>query len=80
MFWQYDKRYYLSIMKAYKYEKVTELPDNAMTVSAYAEKVEQKNPPYICIVYDRYLEKPGTCEKPQYKIVNWQGINFVIPD
>ncbi len=65
-------------MKATKYEKVEVLPDNAMKVSLYAESIGQKNPPYICIVYDRFLKGEGT--KPTYKIVNWQGYNFVVPD
>lgn len=65
-------------MKATKYEKVKEIPPNAVKVSNYAEQVGQANPPYICIAYDRYLAGNGTY--PGYKIVNWQGFNFVIPD
>jgi hypothetical protein len=64
-------------MKAKKYDKVDALPDNALKVSAYAELIGQSNPPYICVMYDRYLA--GTGRDPKYRIVNWQGYNFVIP-
>lgn len=64
-------------MKAVKYEKVESLPDNAVKVSTYAEMIGQSNPPYICVMYDRYLA--GTGRDPKYRIVNWQGYNFVIP-
>lgn len=65
-------------MKAIKYDKVDVLPDNAVKVSIYAEMIGQKNPPYICVMYDRYLKGKGVY--PNYKIVNWQGFNFVIPE
>lgn len=65
-------------MKATKYKKVSTLPDTAVKVSTYAESISQKHPPYICIVYDRYLAGKGS--KPPYEIVNWQGYNFVIPE
>jgi hypothetical protein len=65
-------------MKAKKYDKVNTLPDNAIKVSAYAESIGQKNPAYICIMYDRYLTGKGS--QPSFKIVNWQDINFVIPE
>lgn len=64
-------------MKAIKYDKVNTLPDNAIKVSAYAEQIGQNNPPYICVMYDRYLAGKGS--NPGYTIVNWQGFNFVIP-
>lgn len=64
-------------MKAKKYDKVESLPDNAIKVSAYADQIGQNNPPYICVMYDRFLA--GTGADPKYKIVNWQGFNFVIP-
>lgn len=65
-------------MKAVRYEKVDELPKNAVKVSTYAANIGQRNPPYICLVYNRYLDGKGS--KPPYKIVNWQGYNFVIPE
>jgi hypothetical protein len=65
-------------MKAKKYDKVNELPANAVKVSTYAEQIGQANPPYICVMFDRYKAGKGTY--PGYKIVNWQGFNFVIPD
>ena len=65
-------------MKAKKYDKVDSLPANAVKVSVYAEMIGQKNPPYICVMYDRFLNGKGTY--PGYTIVNWQGYNFVIPD
>jgi len=67
-------------MKAVKYDKVEKLPKNAVKVSTYAEMIGQPNPPYICVMYDRYLKDSGKYAKPPYKIVNWQGFNFVIPD
>lgn len=68
----------IKTMKAYKYDKVDELPLNAVKVSMYAIKIKQANPPYICVMFDRYLQGKGSY--PGYKIVNWQGFNFVIPD
>lgn len=65
-------------MKAIKYDKVDVLPSNAVKISVYAESINQKNPPYICVMYDRW--KNGNGAYPGYKIVNWQGFNFVIPD
>lgn len=65
-------------MKALKYDKVESLPDNAIKVSSYAQQIGQANPSYICVCYDRFLAGKGS--KPPYEIVNWQGINFVIPD
>jgi hypothetical protein len=40
--------------------------------------IGQRNAPYICVMFDRYLAGKGS--NPGYKIVNWQGFNFVIPD
>lgn len=65
-------------MKATKYDKIEKLPAKAKKVSLYAEEIGQRNPAYVCIVYDRYLSGKGT--KPPYKIVNWQGSNFVVPE
>lgn len=65
-------------MKAKKYNKVRQLPANALKVSSYAKSIGQRNPSYICVMYDRYLSDKGSY--PGYKIVNWQGFNFVIPD
>lgn len=65
-------------MKAVKYEKVDKLPEGALKVSIYAEQINQRNPAYICIAYDRFLNGKGSY--PGYKIVNWQGYNFVIQD
>jgi hypothetical protein len=65
-------------MKAKKYNKVQAIPANAQKVSNYAASIGQNNPAYICIMYDRYLAGKGSY--PGYIIVNWQGMNFVIPD
>ena len=65
-------------MKAKKYDKVEQLPEGAMTVSTYAEKIGQRHAPYICVMYDRFLNNKGT--DPGYIIVNWQGFNFVVPN
>jgi hypothetical protein len=67
-------------MKAYKYPVIDKLPNNAVKVSIYAESIGQKNPPYICVMYDRYLNDPTKYAKPPFIIVNWQNSNFVIPD
>mgnify|MGYP003403091807 CR=1 FL=1 len=61
-----------------KYPKITELPENASLLSAYKDKIGLKNAASVCVKYDRYLA--GTGSYPGYKIVNWQGFNFVIPD
>ncbi len=65
-------------MKAIKYDKVDELPKNALKVALYAKQIKQANPSYICVAYNRYLSGKGSY--PGYNIVNWQGYNFVIPD
>lgn len=65
-------------MEAVKYKKVEDLPSGSVKVSMYAKSIGQKNPAYICIVYDRYLAGKGS--KPNYSIVNWQGMNFVVPE
>ncbi len=67
-------------MKATKNNKVDKLPANAVKVSKYAEMIGQKNPPYICVMYDRWTSDPTKYTYTGYKIVNWQGFNFVIPD
>lgn len=64
-------------MKAKKYTKVETLPQGALTVSNYAASIGQKNPAYICVMYDRYLQGKGS--NPGYTIVNWQGFNWVVP-
>jgi hypothetical protein len=65
-------------MKAVKYPKVDKIPAKAVKVSVYAEMINQRNPAYICVMFDRYNSGKGSY--PGYKIVNWQGFNFVIPD
>lgn len=67
-------------MKAVKYDKVEKIPPNAVKVSKYAEMIGQQHAPYICVMYDRWLANPTKVTYPGYKIVNWQGFNFVIPD
>lgn len=67
-------------MKAEKYEKVEKLEAGAVSVSQYAKANNIKSPAYVQVKYNRYLAKPTKCAYPGYKIVNWQGINFVIPD
>lgn len=62
---------------ATRFEKREQLPDNAIKITLYAEQTGVKNPAYINVKYDRYL-KGGTY--PGYKIINFQGSNFVIPD
>jgi len=62
-----------------KYPKVDELPDGAMMLSIYAKQMGYKQAAYVCVKFDRY-KKGETPNSPGYKIVNWQGFNFVIPD
>lgn len=64
--------------KGTKYEKVKEIPDYAMPVSVYAAQLGIRNPAYVCVKYDRYLQNKGS--KPAYIIVCWNGTNIVIPD
>ncbi len=63
-------------MKAIKYPKVDKLPTNAKSVNTYAEESGFKAP-YIYIKYER--AKKGETSV-NYKIVNYQGFNFVIPE
>jgi hypothetical protein len=63
--------------KGTKYEKVNEIPNNALQVSVYAEQQGIRNPAYVCVKYDRYLHNKGSY--PGYKIVCWNGTNIVIP-
>jgi hypothetical protein len=65
-------------MKATKYEKVPELPSNAIPVAKYAKDNDISSPAYVQIKYNRHLD--AGAKYPGYKIINWQGINFVIPD
>lgn len=63
------------IRKTYKarqagYQHVKALPENALTVSAYCKQHEYTNP------YFYQLARQG---KGDFKIVVFQGINFVIP-
>lgn len=65
-------------MKATKYPKVKELPKGAMLVSAFAETQGYSQPQYVYVKYDRALVGKG---KPvSFKIINYQGMNFVIND
>jgi hypothetical protein len=61
-----------------RFEKVDTLPSDAMKVSLYAKLHGISQPAYINVKYSRYLTDGG--EKPPYKIINFQGSNFVIPD
>lgn len=65
------------------------LPLKAEPVSAFAALYpeEFKSPAYVHVKYDRsvfgYKNKAGDTlytEHPNYKIVTFKGINFVIPD
>jgi hypothetical protein len=61
-----------------KYPKVDELPEGAYLLSAYKDVLGLKNAASVCVKYDRFLDNKGAY--PGYKIVNWQGLNFAIPD
>lgn len=72
-----------------KYEKVNQLPKGALTIANYREQNPEqfKSNAYVHIKFDRYKfgikDKKGGLKfgaKPPYKIVDFQGIAFVIPD
>ena len=65
-------------MKATKYPKVNELPANAQLVSAFSKQMGWSQPNYVYVKYDR--SKDGTGCSVEFKIVCFQGMNFVIPD
>lgn len=65
-------------MKATKYPKVKELPAGAMLVSAFAESQGYSQPQYVYVKYDRALSGKGSAVS--FKIINFQGMNFVIKD
>lgn len=60
-------------MKAFKYEKVDELPRDAMLVSAFA-KENNWQPAYVYVKLERAKEAGKSVN---YNIINWQGMNFV---
>lgn len=62
-------------MKPTKYKKVKTLPSGAIRVPEYAKQMLTSSV-YVCVKYDRFLAGKGS--KPDYKIVNWMGINFVV--
>lgn len=55
-----------------KYENVTELPANAVSVSDYCKQQDYST----SNLYNQYRKK----KNKGYKIVVFQGFNFVIPD
>ncbi len=61
-----------------KYPTVEELPEGATLLSVYKNVLGLKNAASVCVKYDRYLSGKGT--KPAYRIVNWQGFNFAVPE
>ncbi len=64
-------------MKATKYKKVPDLPANAVPVSTYAKENNFSAPAYVQIKYNRHTDEGAP--HPGYYIINWQGINFVVP-
>jgi len=56
---------------ANKYEKVSKLPADAMTVKEYADSKE---------ISTSYVYKLIREEKAKFKIVVFQTINFIIPN
>jgi hypothetical protein len=57
-------------MKAYKYKRVEKLNPKAVVVSTFAKD----NDMTVGYVYMKY--KRG---KADYEIVNYQGVNFIVP-
>lgn len=70
------------------YDKVTKLPAKALRVYEYSQLGNKPTTPaYIHVKYNRfkfgYENTKGVLvygEKPEYKLVDFQGIVFVIPD
>lgn len=72
-------------MRINKYDKVNDLPANAIPVSLYAKENGFKSPAHVYTKYDRYRfgykTKKGTLvhgSDPGYDIVNWLGTCLVI--
>lgn len=63
-------------MRSTKQEIINELPATAVVVSEYARKTGYAIG-YVYIKYQRSLEGKATVD---YKIVSFQGVNFVIPN
>jgi hypothetical protein len=57
--------------KKHKFREIEKLPANAMSVSNYAKEVRNCNTSYI---YQLIREK-----KNSFEIVEFQGVNFIIP-
>lgn len=71
--------------KKTKYDSVTELHSDAMTVSQYARKYKFSSASYVHVKYDRYKfgyqTKAGSklfTEHPGYDIVDFRGNCYVI--
>lgn len=60
---------------ATKYPEVTKLPPSAQRVKAFADS-QGWAVGYVYVKYERSLTNPGT--QVNYKIVQFQGINFVV--
>ena len=61
-------------MRAFKYPKVDKFPKNAKTVAMYAEENNIAHH-YVYVKYERAQLGKTTVN---YKIVNYQGINWVV--
>jgi hypothetical protein len=68
-------------MKVTKYPKIKELPPGSMTVRLYAASVGVAHA-YVYVKYDRLIKKAKDTNSEidtAYRIYNYQGINFVVP-
>jgi len=61
-----------------KYPKVVFLPKEAIPISEFAKMLGFKNPAYVYVKFERY--QAGKGEAPGYTVINWQGINFAVPE
>ena len=61
-----------------KYPKVATLPKAEGPVSEFSKIQWFKNPAYVYVKFERY--KAGKGEAPGYTVINWQGINFAVPE
>ncbi len=64
------------MVKESKYQEVAAIPDTAQKVSTFAA-AKGWQVGYVYVKYLRSLDGKATVD---YKIVRFQGINFVIPD
>ncbi len=61
--------------KKNQYREVNDLPDNAVRVSDYAKMKDYNSTPYIYELWRKRFEK-----NIPFEIVDFKGVNFIIPE